>query len=213
MWAVSLLVVFWVGGLWTYLPYFVILYPVHFLALGAIYQEAHRRFLNKVARGALYIGLGAILLWNAAYLLDFYRAVNREGGAFGTYGTVLGYKKQAAKFLVEHSGPKLVEDSKALFDFYSGPMLGRKPEVAAGLRHPMLVQMDNFERLEMPQIDLPYLIWLDKNRTPAATQFPTNLSIVVVDENRVRFSPQQWEQLATIPQTNFGPMRLLFMTQ
>jgi hypothetical protein len=213
LWAVSLLVVFWVGGLWTYLPYFVILYPVHFLAMGVVYQEAHRRFLNKVAWGALYIGLGAMLLWNVVYLLDFYRLVNREGGAFGTYGTVLSFKKQAAQFLVERGGQKLVEDSGAQLDLGTAKSLGREPQVTAWLRLPVLVQMDNFGRFELPQADLPYLIWFDRNHAPAATRFPTNLFIVVVDENRVRFSPQQWEQLATVPQTNFGPMRLLFMTQ
>jgi len=213
LWAVSLLVVFGVGGLWTYLPYFVILYPVHFLVVGIVYQEAHRRFLNKVAQGALYIGLGAMLLWNVVYLLDFYRVVNREGGAFGTYGTTLSFKKQAAQFLVERGGQKLVEDSRAQLDLLSAKSLGREPQVTAGLRRPMLVQMDNFGRFELPQTDLPYLIWLDRNRTPDTTRFPTNLFIVVVDENRVRFSSQQWEKLASAPQTNFGPMHLLFMTQ
>ena len=209
-WVIGLVAVFFVARLWTYLLYFVVLYPVHFLATGALFQMVHGKWATKGARVALYAALGVVLVWNVMYMLDFYRFVDRNGGAFGTYGSVLGPKREVAKFLAEQGGPKLVEDARAQLDMTVAPSLGRRPQAPDGLQHPLVVQMDNFGRFELPQVDLPYLILLEKERA-RTTRLPTNMMVVVVDDNRAGFSPQQWQQIVAMRQTNFGPIRLLFV--
>mgnify|MGYP003351051784 CR=1 FL=1 len=44
---------------------------------------------------------GVFAVANAAYLLEYYRFVDASGGAQGTFGTALGYKQQAARYLVD----------------------------------------------------------------------------------------------------------------
>ena len=75
-------VVFTMAGLWTYLTYFAVLFPVHFLAYGA---AAHR--LKPAATWGITLALAA---GNVVFMLDYYRFVERNGGAQGSAGTALG---------------------------------------------------------------------------------------------------------------------------
>jgi hypothetical protein len=61
--------------------------------------------------------------------------------------------------------------------------------------------------LTMPQLDLPWLA----ERFGRGSTLPTNMMVIVVDENRTSFDVVRVAQLASLPQTNFGPMRLYFM--
>ena len=210
LWVIGLVAVFVAGRLWTYLMYYVVLYPVHFLATGALFQLAYDKWVTQAARRALFLALGVVVVWNVVYLFDFNRFVSRHGGAFGTYGSALGPKQEAARFLAERGGPRLFAESRVQLDMQIARSLGRQPQVPPELQRPLVVQMDTFGRVELPQADLPYLVLLAQDRSTATTQFPTNVMVIVVDDNRAGFSPPQWQQIVGLPQTNFGPIRLLF---
>lgn len=210
-WVAGLVAVFFAGRLWTYLLYFVILYPVHFLATGILAQHLHAKCNTSVKRVVLFGALGVIALWNVVFLADLYRFVDRHGGAFGTYGSVLGHKRAAAQFLAERGGPQLIEESQAHLDLTVARSRGRQPQPPPLLSRPTLVQMDTFGRVELAQTDMAYLILLEKNRAGTTNQFPTNKVVVLVDDNRAGFTPAQWQQIVAAPQTNFGPIRLLLL--
>jgi hypothetical protein len=93
LWLVVPVAVFFVIGLWTYLTYFVILYPVHFLICGRVLP----------AKGAAVAG-GVFAAASVWYMVDFYRFVGANGGAQGTAGTALGHKIEAARFLAQRGG-------------------------------------------------------------------------------------------------------------
>ena len=40
---------------------------------------------------------------------------------------------------------------------------------------------------------------------------PANTTVLLVDGNREALQPQQWQQLAQYPSTNFGPIKLFFV--
>jgi hypothetical protein len=60
LWIVVPLVAYLVAGLWTYLSYYVILYPVYFLVLGALARRA-------VPLKILVAGIAAFVLGNIVY--------------------------------------------------------------------------------------------------------------------------------------------------
>jgi hypothetical protein len=211
LWVVTPLIMFWIGRLWTYMLYFVILYPVPFLATAIILQKLAAKTKQCFARGAIFVAVGAMVLWNIVFMMDFYRYLDREGGAFGTYGTVLGYRQQLAHFVAERGGQRVFDESAAELNFMVAKSLGKMPAAPKELQQPLLAQMDALGRVELVQADFAYLVLLEKNKASMTQSFPTNLILVVVDENRARLEPQQWQQLAAMPQTNFGPLRLLFV--
>ena len=70
LWVVIPLAVYLVAGLWTYLSYYVILYPVYFVVLGALAQRA-------VPPKILVAGIAAFVVGNIVFMLD----VNRYSGS------------------------------------------------------------------------------------------------------------------------------------
>ena len=92
LWVVIPLAVYLVAGLWTYLSYYVILYPVYFVVLGALAQRA-------VPPKILVAGIAVFIVGNIVFLLDLNRYLAQYGGAQGTYGSGLGFKQAAAEYV------------------------------------------------------------------------------------------------------------------
>ncbi len=210
LWIVLPLGVFVGARLWTYLSYFIILYPAHFLVLGAMTQTLAAN-VKTAARLAVYGTVTAVLVWNVAFVADFYRFLDQYGGAHGTYGTVLAQKHDAARFLASRADVQQLTSEGRLWQV------------------DRLIQATPTERVlltERPQLDLPFLAMM-KNKTRAAN-LPTNTVIFVTDNNRTNFEPRQWAQyrvvvaephgdhmnlmllplnaVAGVTLTNFGPM-------
>jgi hypothetical protein len=180
-WLVLPVVVFYVGGLWTYLTYFAILYPAHFLVCG----EAGR----KLKPAAVCVIAGVFAVANAAYLLEYYRFVDASGGAQGTFGTALGYKQQAARYLVD----KVSGDECAA-------QLAQRP-----VERPKFMELNHEGRPEHPQLEWPLLI------TQAGVSGNPTGTVILVDGNREALRPEMWAQLRQFPTTNFGPISLFFV--
>jgi 4-amino-4-deoxy-L-arabinose transferase-like glycosyltransferase len=108
LWFVVPLAFYIVAGLWTYLSYYVILYPVYFLVLGALCQRA-------VPVKVLLPVVGLFLVGNVVFMLDLNRYLSRYGGAQGTYGSGLGFKQTAAGFLAARADTdRLVKENRLL---------------------------------------------------------------------------------------------------
>jgi len=190
-WILGPLAVFWATGLWTYLTYYVILYPVHYLACGMMVQAISERWKQTRQRMVIGAVVVAVLLGNFVFMMDFYRFVGRYGGAHGTYGTSVGFKRAAARFVAKRT------DVKRL--------------MAEG----RLMQMDSLGKVEPPQLEFQFLALQE---SPPATEItPTNLVVLVVDRNRSNFPPPslaeltQMARLTGIAETNFGPMHVYFL--
>jgi 4-amino-4-deoxy-L-arabinose transferase-like glycosyltransferase len=191
LWFVVPVAVFYVAGLWTYLTYFAILFPAHFLLCGAAAEQLKKPVIVGCVAAALAVA-------NVVFMLDYYRFVERNGGAQGTFGTALGFKQQAARYLAELGGAKLREACEA--------QLAGKPNVQA----PLLIELNHEGRPELPQLEWPLLIaqvseGRDKNVAPT--------TVILVDGNREALQPAQWQQLAQYSSTNFGPIKLFFVKQ
>jgi hypothetical protein len=197
LWFVVPVVVFMVAGLWTYLTYFAILFPVHFLVLGAV--ELPRKVAAPVA--AVFVAA------NFVFMLDFYRFVGKNGGAQGTFGTALGYKQQAARYLAEQGGAKLREESELQLELAVARNAEEQAALAQKLGQPILIELNHEGRPELPQLEWPLLI----SQAAAGSSALTNTTILLVDGNREALQPQQWQQLDQYPRTNFGPIKLFFV--
>jgi len=108
LWFIVPLGVYLVAGLWTYLSYFVILYPVFFLMFGALSPRV-------VPAKLLVAGMAAFLVGNVIFTLDVDAYLSRYGGAQGTYGSGLGFKQAAANFVAAQADTeKLVKENRLL---------------------------------------------------------------------------------------------------
>jgi hypothetical protein len=108
LWFVVPLGVYFIAGLWTYLSYYAILYPVFFLIFGALSQRA-------VPAKILVAGVAAFLVGNVVFMLDVDAYLNRYGGAQGTYGSGLGFKEATARFVAAQADTeKLVKKNRLL---------------------------------------------------------------------------------------------------
>ncbi len=166
------LAVYLVAGLWTYLSYYVILYPVYFVVLGAL---ASRVVPPKI----LVAGIAAIVVGNIAFMLDVNRFLVRYGGAQGTYGSGLGFKEAAAEYLAAHAdAQELVKENR-------------------------LLQMDQWQRVQPAQLDLPFLAMLQGQ---GKTQLATNSLMLVVDDNRTSYDASRVNFGGT--GTNDGPLHV-----
>ena len=190
LWLVVPVAVFTLAGLWTYLTYFAILFPVHFLVCGALGERALPGKVTTVVAGAFVIG-------NIVFMLDYYRFVERNGGAQGSAGTALGCKLEAAKFLAERGGARLREACEA--------QLAGKPNVQAS----PLIELNNEGRGELPQLEWPLLV----TQTVTGTNASPPGTILIVDGNREALPPAVSQQLAQLPGTNFGPVKIYFVKQ
>jgi len=186
LWAVVPVVVFAVAGLWTYLTYFAILFPVHFLVCGAVAQ--------RLKPAVVWSLVGLLTAGNVVFMLDYYRFVERNGGAQGSAGTALRHKLDAARFLAEQGGTKLHEECAAQL-------------VQTPTRQPMLVEFNHDGKPELPQLEWPLLI----SQIATGSGGMTNVMVLLVDRNREAFPPQLWQQLGQLPGTNFGPIKLYFV--
>jgi hypothetical protein len=178
LWFVVPLGVYFISGLWTYLSYYVILYPAFFLIFGALSQRVPAKIL-----------VGAVALFvagNVLFALDVDAYLSRYGGAQGTYGSGLGFKQTAAKFITEHSIP-----------------------VAALVKENRLLQMDHWQRTEPAQLDLPFLAALYDNHDQDIVI--SNLFVLVVDDNRTSFDASRVNFGGA--STNFGPMRVYIINR
>jgi 4-amino-4-deoxy-L-arabinose transferase-like glycosyltransferase len=206
LWFVLPLGVFAVAGLWTYLTYFVILYPVHFLACGWLAEQTMRRLKPAVPS----IAVAVLVAANVLFLLDYYAFVGENGGAQGTFGTALGIKQQAARFLANRGGERLREESETQLRLMLARTQEERSKLAQSLGQPMLLELNHEGQAELPQLEWPLLV----TQEPAGPgAWPTNSTVVLVDGNREALQPQQWQQLAQYPGTNFGPIHIFFVSR
>ncbi|HUI05715.1 MAG TPA: hypothetical protein VL486_01785 [Verrucomicrobiae bacterium] len=202
-WLIVPLLVFWIGGVWVYLSYFVILYPAHFLVCGMAAERFPRR------QRWLAVGAATVLVaGNIIFMVDFYRFVGRNGGAQGTFGTALGVKQQAARFLAERGGLRLRAESEAQLRLATARTPAERRNLAESLGQPMLLELNHEGQAELPQLEWPLLV---TQRPAGPGLWPTNSTILLVDGNREALQPQQWQQLAQYPRTNFGPISIFFV--
>lgn len=176
LWFIVPLGVYLVAGLWTYLSYYVILYPVFFLIFGALSQRA-------VPVKILVAGVAAFLVGNVVFTLDVNAYLSRYGGAQGTYGSGLGFKEAAAKFVATQADTdRLVKENR-------------------------LLQMDHWQRAAPAQLDLPFLAMMHEH----ADVLATNSVVLVVDDNRTSFDASRVNFGGA--STNFGPMRVYLINR
>ena len=176
LWFVVPLGAYLVAGLWTYLSYYVILYPVHFLIFGALGQRA-------LPAKIVIAGVAIFVVGNVIFMLDVNRYLNRYGGAQGTYGSGLGFKREAAEFVSARA------DVDRLF------------------KENRLLQMDHWQRVEPAQLDVPFLAMLHGQ----GGQLGTNSLVLVVDDNRTSFDASRVNFGGL--STNFGPMRIYVISR
>jgi len=175
LWFIVPVAVYLVAGLWTYSHYYVILYPVHFLVLGALAQRA---VPAKILTGVIAV----FLIGNIVFMLDVNRYLARYGGAQGTYGTGLGFKEEAARFVAEKgNADTLVKENR-------------------------LLQMDLWQQASPAQLDFPFLAMMREPGHWHDNELGTNSLILIVDDNRTSFDASR-VNFGTAG-TNFGPMRL-----
>jgi 4-amino-4-deoxy-L-arabinose transferase-like glycosyltransferase len=176
LWFIVPLAVYLVAGLWTYLSYYVIMYPVFFLIFGALNPRA--------VPAKILVGVVAVfVMGNVLFALDVNSYLSRYGGAQGTYGSGLGFKEVAAKFVAAQA------DTGAL------------------VKENRLLQMDHWQRAEPAQLDLPFLAMLHGH----GDVLPTNSVLLVVDDNRTSFDASRVNFGGT--STNFGPMRVYLINR
>jgi 4-amino-4-deoxy-L-arabinose transferase-like glycosyltransferase len=204
LWFVVPLGVFTLTGLWTYLTYFVILYPVHFLASGWLARQT----VYRVKPAVTYIAVAVFVAANVLFLLDYYAFVGRNGGAQGTFGTALGTKQQAARFLAEQGGGRLQAESRAQLSLMMARTQAERDRLMQSLGQPLLLELNHEGQAELPQLEWPLLVTQEPTGTGA---WPTNVTVLLVDGNREALQPQQWQQLAQYPGTNFGPIHIFFV--
>jgi hypothetical protein len=177
-WVVVPLAVYLVAGLWTYLSYYVILYPVYFLVLGALAQRA-------VPPKILVAGIAAFVVGNIVFMLDVNRFLVRYGGAQGTYGSGLGFKEAAAEYVAARGDAReFIKESR-------------------------LLQMDQWQRVEPAQLDLPFLATMLGRET--GNQLATNSVVLVVDDNRTSYDASRVNFGGT--GTNDGPMHVYIVNR
>jgi hypothetical protein len=169
------LAVFVVARLWTVQSYFVVLYPALFLVLGVVAE--------KIGKWAwLVLVFAAANIW---FTLDLNAYLSRHGGAHGGYGTVIGHKLEAARFLREHA------DLEGL--------MAKK----------QLLQMDQWGKVERARLELPVLASRMEGQGNKDIE-----AVLVVDMNRADFPPPSQKQISelvggkSVTATNFGPMFL-----
>lgn len=108
LWFIVPLGVYFVAGLWTYLSYYVILYPVFFLIFGAL---SPRAVPAKILVGIVTVFVAG----NVLFTLDVDAYLSRYGGAQGTYGSGLGFKQTAAEFVAAQANAgTLVKENRLL---------------------------------------------------------------------------------------------------
>jgi hypothetical protein len=196
LWLVVPVVVFTVAGLWTYLTYFAILLPAHFLVCGAGAQRLKPAMVLSLA--------GLLVAVNVVFLLDYYRFVERNGGAHGTFGTALEHKLAASRYLAERGGQKLREQGEIQLALATARTQAEREALVKRLGQPVFWELSPEGKPELPQLEWPVLI----AQVAPGGGATGAVTIVMVDGNREALTSTQWNQY---PSTNFGPIRLYFV--
>ena len=185
LWMVVPLGVFAAAGLWTYLSYYVILYPAHFLVIGL----AAERFTGAApARrwGVATVVAVVVVGSNLFYWHDLNRFIGKYGGAQGTYGSGLGFKEKAVRYLLQQ---------------------GKATELFSEHR---VVQMDRLGEASAAQMEFSLLAGLYEKANDG-TALPKRL-LLLADVNRTNYQPVPLVQLAQMAKMNgidaasFGPI-------
>lgn len=205
LWFTVPLLVFTLGRVWVFLPYFVVLYPVHFLASGVL--AAKLIAFSRPSAWVVTAAVVAMLAGNVVYLNDYYRFVGQNGGAQGSQGTGVGYKQAAAKFLAERGGKRLRQESQTQIALALSRDPAERIRLAAQLSQPTLLQLNYKNQAKLPELEWP---WLIAQVTPGSGMLATGTAVLIVDGNREALQPSQWEQLERFNQVTFGPVRLYF---
>lgn len=161
LWVVVPVLVFWIAGLWVYLSYFVILYPVHFLVCGAATEKivGSRAPSGRALPPALVaVTVAALLAGNIVFMLDYYRFVGQNGGAQGTFGSALGYKQTVAKFLADNGGAQLRAECETQLAFATARTQEERAALAQKLGQPKLLELNHEGKPELPQLEWPLLV-------------------------------------------------------
>jgi hypothetical protein len=137
-------------------------------------------------------------------MLDYYRFVQQNGGAQGTFGTALGIKQQTARFLAEQGGSPLREACETQLAFATAQTQEERAALAGRIGRPQLVELNHEGQAELPQLEWPLLI----TQAGSGRAEEGAATIVLVDGNREALRPEQWQQLAQYPGTNFGPIKI-----
>jgi 4-amino-4-deoxy-L-arabinose transferase-like glycosyltransferase len=206
LWFVAPVAVFIVAGLWTYLTYFAILYPMHFLVCGAGAEWLARRLKPAAA----YIAVAVLAATNVVFMLDYYQFIEHNGGAQGTFGTALGIKQQAARYLAEQGGEPLHAECVTQLALATAPTQEERTALTRKIGQPRLIELNHEGKPELPQLEWPLLV---AQQPAGAGAWPSNTTVVLVDGNREALQPQQWQQLDQFPKTNFGPIKVFFVKQ
>lgn len=203
LWVAVPLGVFALGRVWVFLPYFVILYPIYFVASGLLAARlmSFKHSLWWVAPLAVV----AMLVGNVVYLNDYYRFVGQNGGAQGSQGTGLGYKQAAAAWLAERGGVRLQQESRTQIALAISRDPAERVRLAAQLSQPTLLQLNSEDRARLPELEWP---WLIAQAAPGSGQLATNTAVLIVDGNREALQPEQLEQLQPFERVTFGPVQL-----
>jgi hypothetical protein len=199
-WLAVPVAVFYLTGLWTYLTYFAILFPAHFLVCGEAGRKLKPVLVLSVA--------GVFAVANVFYVLEFYRFVEAHGGAQGTFGSGLGYKQAAARYLAEQGGAPLRQQAETQLALARTRSEQEQRGLVQQLGQPVLLQLNHEGKPELPQLEWPLLL----TQAPAGHGSWTG-RVVLVDANREAFPPPLKQQLAALPRTNFGPIQLYFVNQ
>lgn len=215
LWAVIPILVFWAAGLWVYLTYFMILYPLHFLACGAAVEQLGHDGAWPSKRLLVGAAVAFLLAGNMVFLLDFYRFVGQNGGAQGTFGSGIGYKQEAARFLAEKCGARLRTESELQLQLAMARTVEERNRLVQSLGQPMMLELNHQGQPELPQLEWPLLVTQarDGRSQEVGLAITTNTVVLLVDGNREALQPPQWQQLAQYPNTNFGPIRLYFVAR
>lgn len=181
--------VFVVARLWTYLSYFVILYPAHYLALGIVADRLAAKF-----RWPVIAAVALLVAGNVVFANDLFAFLRSHRGAHGTYGTVLADKAAAAQYVAGLGDVKQLTAQARLWQVDRVVNVGQGQTVALADR---------------AQLDLPFLA---AEYRPAG-MLASNRMVVVVDQNRVNCEPPNWMQFRTAVTVPRGGQAQLFELQ
>ncbi|MGD0016778.1 MAG: hypothetical protein ABSC38_04590 [Verrucomicrobiia bacterium] len=193
-WMVGPLLVFAATRLWTSASYFVILYPSPFLALGLLADCGWRATgrWGRSWKAVVIAALAIVVMADLVFWKEFTRFLRSNGGAHGSYGTVLSYKQSAAHYLASHVDvPNLMQTGR-------------------------LMQMDQVGKFMRGRMDVVLLALLAGDNEQ--TSRPTNVTVIVVDENRTNFGGDAYNRWLSshgdeieAGRMNFGPLQLHFL--
>ena len=180
-WITISVMAYWIPHLGTLLSYYVIFYPAPYLICAVIWKKLYDSG-DTAVKWLLNGLLASILLGNLMYIHHLQAFVARNGGAYGSHGTTVNHKQEAARFLAEHYDVrKLVSEGR-------------------------IGQMMQFGLIQPPE-GRAFLAM----RVPSFGQtsdLPSGSIVLIVDRNRTSFSPQQWAELNRLPKSEFGPIQL-----